>query len=222
MFKPPLHAVLPLSISHTNIYYHKFIQEEARLQINAMVLRKHFYQLTQLFLMPFDQYFEFETEGNLHLGPEWNPYFALPYLPPFKEQAFLKGVRKHVDHFPMKGLLKMQRRARIVQLYRRFLKSPNFIPWFNNQRDIGKVRLRQHMRSRLVGLRGELFLRLVCHVSIRSTKMIRTRAQRFLDTVVARPTLDVELKEAIEDHLRTLDSLLPPPKKAPHPPKNQS
>ena len=31
-------------------------------QINGMVLRKHFYQLTQLFLMPFEHYFEFDTK----------------------------------------------------------------------------------------------------------------------------------------------------------------
>mmetsp|Transcript_25908 Transcript_25908/g.36104 ORF Transcript_25908/g.36104 Transcript_25908/m.36104 type:complete len:536 (+) Transcript_25908:2-1609(+) len=193
--------------------------EKARVQINAMVLRKHFYQLTQVFLLPFGQFFEFETDKNVHLGPRWNPYLELPYLPKFEEQEFLKDVRLHVDQFPIKGL-KMQRKNKMVTLYRRFLRSPNFIPWFSSQRDMAKEKMRLYMKSRLVSLRGEHFLRLVCHVSVKRARLVRSRAQKYLDTVVSRPNLDAELRDAITDHLRTLDSLLPPPRKPPAIPQN--
>ncbi|GAB5368526.1 hypothetical protein AAMO2058_001326700 [Amorphochlora amoebiformis] len=192
---------------------------EPQIQINGMVLRKHFHQLTQLFLMPFETYFEFETEKNVHLGREWNPYLALPSLPAFREDDFLRSVRIHVDQFPMKGL-KMQRKGRLSELYRQFLLSPHFLPWFSNQRDIAKTRMRNYMRARLCVLKGDAFLKLVCHLSLRNARIVRIRAMRYLHTVQNRPVIDKELTNAVEDQIRTLDSLLPPPREAPKAPSS--
>jgi len=196
-------------------------QREARIQINGMVIRKHFYQLTQLFLLPFEHYFEYETKESAHLGSNWNPYLVLPSLPRFDEAKFLVSVRNHVDQFPVKGLKinVMQRKKRLMALYQQFLRGPNFIPWFSHQQDIAKVRMKQHMRSRLCQLKGDLFLRLVCHVSLRTARLVRERAQRYYDSIKARPVEDKELLDAIQDHLNTIDSLLPPTSRAPAKPK---
>ncbi len=184
-------------------------------KINGMVLRKHFYQLTQLFLMPFEHYFEFDTKKSQHLSPTWNPYIQVPSLPPFEAAEFLKRVKKNVEMFPMKGI---NRKARLSALYARFIKGPNFQPWFNSQRDLAISRMRAHMRSRLVSLRGKSFVLLVCHIAMSVAKNIRSRAQRYMDKVLSRAVLDKELHDAIQDHLNTLDALLPPPRRAPLPP----
>ncbi|KAI4335813.1 hypothetical protein L6164_014422 [Bauhinia variegata] len=98
--------------------------EESMSVVNNEILRRHFVELTTNFLAPFGPYFRTTTpsEGS-------SPYANPPALPPFNADEFLASLSARG---PGKFLLK-RLRSNWLDLYRRFLKGPNFVPWFQRR-----------------------------------------------------------------------------------------
>ncbi|KAK7411252.1 hypothetical protein VNO78_02685 [Psophocarpus tetragonolobus] len=103
--------------------------EESMSVVNNEILRRHFLELTTNFLAPFSPYFRTSTplEGT-------SPYVHPPSLPPFNADEFLASLSARG---PGKFILKRMRNN-WLELYRRFLNGPNFMPWFKRRRAVAE------------------------------------------------------------------------------------
>ncbi|KAK7327630.1 hypothetical protein VNO77_21714 [Canavalia gladiata] len=103
--------------------------EESMSVVNNEILRRHFLELTTNFLAPFSPYFRTTTpsEGS-------SPYVDPPSLPPFDADEFLANLSARG---PGKFILKRMR-SNWLDLYRRFLNGPNFMPWFQRRRTVAE------------------------------------------------------------------------------------
>ncbi|XP_059661640.1 uncharacterized protein LOC132307792 [Cornus florida] len=103
--------------------------EESMSVVNNEILRRHFLELTTNFLAPFGPYFRATTpsEGSsLYVDP--------PPLPSFSADEFLGSLSARG---PGKFLSKRMR-SNWLDLYRRFLKGHNFLPWFQRKRAVAE------------------------------------------------------------------------------------
>uniref|UniRef100_A0A1D1ZDB7 Protein FAM116A n=1 Tax=Anthurium amnicola TaxID=1678845 RepID=A0A1D1ZDB7_9ARAE len=103
--------------------------EESMSIVNNEILRRHFLELTTNFLAPFGPYLRAVTpsEGT-------SPFGEPPLLAPFHADEFLKSL---AARGPGKFLSKRMR-ANWLDLYRRFLRGHNFMPWFQRRRAIAE------------------------------------------------------------------------------------
>lgn len=103
--------------------------EESMSVVNNEILRRHFLELTTNFLAPFGPYFRTITpsEGS-------SPFLDPPPFPPFSSDEFLSTLSARG---PGKFLSKRMR-SNWLDLYRRFLKGPNFMPWFQRRRAVAE------------------------------------------------------------------------------------
>ncbi|XP_048231141.1 protein DENND6A isoform X2 [Ricinus communis] len=103
--------------------------EESMSVVNNEILRRHFLELTTNFLAPFGPYFRATTpfEGS-------SPFVDPPPLPPFNTDEFLASLSaRGVGKFLSKRM-----RSNWLDLYKRFLKGPNFLPWFRRRRTVAE------------------------------------------------------------------------------------
>ncbi|KAK4257325.1 hypothetical protein QN277_006927 [Acacia crassicarpa] len=103
--------------------------EKSMSVVNNEILRRHFWELTTNFLAPFSPYFRTTTplEGS-------SPYVDPPTLPQFDADKLLADLSARS---PGKFLLKRMA-SNWLDLYRRFLKGPNFVPWFQRRRAVAE------------------------------------------------------------------------------------
>lgn len=103
--------------------------EESMSVVNNEILRRHFLEFTTNFLAPFGPYFKTTTpsEGS-------SPFVDPPPRPPFNVDEFLINL---AARGPGKFLSKRMR-SNWLDLYRRFLKGPNFLPWFKRRRAVAE------------------------------------------------------------------------------------
>ncbi|KAL3512289.1 hypothetical protein ACH5RR_025006 [Cinchona calisaya] len=103
--------------------------EESMSVVNNEILRRHFLELTTNFLAPFGPYFRTTTpsEGS-------SPFLDPPPLPYFDRDEFLASLSARG---PGKFLLKRMK-SNWLDLYRRFLKGHNFLPWFRRKRAVAE------------------------------------------------------------------------------------
>ncbi|KAK6795797.1 hypothetical protein RDI58_009252 [Solanum bulbocastanum] len=103
--------------------------EESMSVVNNDILRRHFLELTTNFLAPFGPYYRPTTpsEGS-------SPYVDPPPLPTFNVEDFLTSLSARG---PGKFLLKRMK-SNWLDLYRRFLKGHNFLPWFQRKRAVAE------------------------------------------------------------------------------------
>ncbi|KAJ7518631.1 hypothetical protein O6H91_20G001200 [Diphasiastrum complanatum] len=103
--------------------------EESMRVVNNEILRRHFLELTTNFLAPFGPFLRAiaPQEGA-------SPFADPPPLPPFDAHDFLESL---AARGPGKFLLK-RLHANWLDLYRRFLKGPNFMPWFQRRRAVAE------------------------------------------------------------------------------------
>ncbi|CAM6096126.1 unnamed protein product [Calypogeia fissa] len=103
--------------------------EESVTLVNNDILQRHFTELTTNFLSPFGPYLRASApqEGA-------SPFADPPPLPSFNVQEFLEGLAaRGSGKFLAKRL-----RGNWLELYRRFLKGPNFMPWFQRRRSVAE------------------------------------------------------------------------------------
>lgn len=103
--------------------------EESMSVVNNEILRRHFLELTTNFLAPFGPYFRVITpsEGS-------SPFVDPPSLTPFNADEFLGSLSARG---PGKFLSKRMR-SNWLDLYRRFLRGHNFMPWFQRRRAVAE------------------------------------------------------------------------------------
>ncbi|PON86510.1 DENND [Trema orientale] len=103
--------------------------EESMSVVNNEILRRHFLEFTTNFLAPFGPYFR-----NITPSEGSSPFLDPPPLPTFNADEFLATLSARG---PGKFLSKRMR-YNWLDLYRRFLKGPNFMPWFQRKRAVAE------------------------------------------------------------------------------------
>ncbi|KAH6799155.1 polarity axis stabilization protein [Perilla frutescens var. frutescens] len=103
--------------------------EESMSVVNNDILRRHFLELTTNFLAPFGPYFRPNTPSETS-----SPFADPPPLPTFNAEEFLESLSARG---PGKFLLKRMK-SNWLDLYRRFLKGYNFLPWFRRKRAVAE------------------------------------------------------------------------------------
>ncbi|PIN05760.1 hypothetical protein CDL12_21695 [Handroanthus impetiginosus] len=103
--------------------------EESMSVVNNDILRRHFLELTTNFLAPFGPYFRANTPSEAS-----SPFADPPPLPTFNTEEFLASLSARG---PGKFLQKRMR-SNWLDLYRRFLKGHNFLPWFRRKRAVAE------------------------------------------------------------------------------------
>ncbi|KAI7868331.1 hypothetical protein BDF14DRAFT_1795470 [Spinellus fusiger] len=90
------------------------------------MLRRHFVDLTEKFLVPLNRYFS-------TLIPLHNPHsdVKLPRLKPFQTDQFMKSLKEHGPQLPFKSTFKTRtsNTDSTKELYSQFLKCGNFATW---------------------------------------------------------------------------------------------
>ncbi|CAH2067159.1 unnamed protein product [Thlaspi arvense] len=111
--------------------------EESMSVVNNEILRRHFLELTTNFLAPFGPYFQVNAPSD---GS--SPYVTPPALPSFGADEFLSNLSaRGVGKFLSKRM-----KSNWPDLYRRFLRGPNFIPWFQRRRAVAEQEQRRLWR----------------------------------------------------------------------------
>ncbi|XP_024391056.1 uncharacterized protein [Physcomitrium patens] len=131
--------------------------EESMSMVNNEVLKRHFLELTTNFLAPFGPYLRATTpqEGS-------SPFRDPPPLPPFNAHAFLEGLAaRGAGKFLAKRL-----RANWLDLYKRFLEGPNFMPWFQRRRAVAEQEQHRIWRQARCKADVESFLTSMSEVEI--------------------------------------------------------
>ncbi|KAF3949767.1 hypothetical protein CMV_024401 [Castanea mollissima] len=103
--------------------------EESMSVVNNEILRRHFLELTTNFLAPFGPYFRTKTPSESS-----SPFVDPPPLPSFNADEFLASLSARG---PGKFLSKRMK-SNWLDLYRRFLRGPNFMPWFQRRRAVAE------------------------------------------------------------------------------------
>ncbi|KAG6589559.1 Protein DENND6A, partial [Cucurbita argyrosperma subsp. sororia] len=102
--------------------------EESMSVVNNEILRRHFLELTTNFLAPFGPYFRTTTPS------EGSSPFDEPSRPEFSADEFLASLSTR----GLGKFLAKRMRSNWLDLYRRFLKGPNFMPWFQRRRAVAE------------------------------------------------------------------------------------
>ncbi|KAJ3219641.1 Protein dennd6a [Dinochytrium kinnereticum] len=101
------------------------IRGSSSFTLNNM-LRRHFVELTDRFLQPLNRHYEGLIIGS-PIGMNLSCLRTKPEVKPFKQETFIKSIEASAPTLPV------QSRRSIVELYRLFLKSPNFGLWLQTR-----------------------------------------------------------------------------------------
>jgi len=129
----------------------KGLQTRRPNEVQSALIRRHFLELTQSFVIPLERY----IARLMPLQKSISPYKAVPGLGPFKIEEFLASVEQCGPQLTT-GV-----KGDWVGLYRRFLRTPNFDSWFKlrNQeanRKLHALQMEALSQSDMVGwLRGK-------------------------------------------------------------------
>ncbi|RUP50065.1 hypothetical protein BC936DRAFT_140480 [Jimgerdemannia flammicorona] len=90
------------------------------------ILRRHFVDLTEKFLVPLNRYFSTLIPVNMSLSGKQQPQ-----LKPFSTDSFMKSLKEHGPQLPFKSAFSTRASATDVtkELYSHFLKCGNFATW---------------------------------------------------------------------------------------------
>ncbi|KAH6574559.1 hypothetical protein BASA61_006936 [Batrachochytrium salamandrivorans] len=90
------------------------------------IIRRHFMELTDRFLQPLSRYFESMIVGNpSHMS--LSCLRSRPDIKPFQQDTFLRQIEQSIPILPVTA------KRPIPELYRQFLKSPNFATWLQHR-----------------------------------------------------------------------------------------
>nr|SVE78755.1 EOG090X031T [Daphnia lumholtzi] len=101
-------------------------------QVQSALMRRHFLELTQSFIIPLERYFA----RLMPLQKSISPYKAVPGLSPFKAEEFLASV-EHCGPQLTTGV-----KGDWTGLYRRFLRTRNFESWSQQRHQEANNKLR--------------------------------------------------------------------------------
>ena len=120
--------------------------------VQSALIRRHFLELTQTFMIPLERYFA----SLMPLARNISPYRAAPKVKNFNPDEFIASLENCGPQ------LTSTVKGDWEGLYRRFFKSPNFVCWYNHRhREVAQklqvLHLESLAESRIEVLRREFF-----------------------------------------------------------------
>ncbi|CAM9916628.1 unnamed protein product [Scytosiphon promiscuus] len=175
--------------------------------INDIILRRHFAGLTRSFLAPFDKYFRrarpaqaLSAWQHMALGRLSVYTQAEVLLPRFDQEEFLTEM---FVAGPPKAFAHVQWEV----LYRRFMDSPNFRPWFTTQRIEGADRIREMSRALCLRTTPEGMVE-ACAPARLPHLMAKIKAAIAREWEAKAQNVDWELLERMEQHQKAVSSAI--------------
>ena len=106
--------------------------------VQSALIRRHFLELTQTFMIPLERY----LASLMPLARNISPYRAAPKVKPFNQAEFLTSLDNCGPQ------LTSNVKGDWEGLYRRFFKSPNFVSWYNQRhREVAQKLQLLHLES---------------------------------------------------------------------------
>jgi len=176
----------------------KGLQLKRPVEVQTALLRRYFLELTQTFMIPLERY----LASLMPLARTISPYRAPPKVRPFSCDDFIRSLESSGPQ------LTSRIKGDWPGLYRRFLKSPNFVGWYNTRaREMCSKLTMLHLESLAeakigVWMAGKAEVELVDMVLRIRSKLEEARKEEL-------PLPDIVV-ERLENHVRTIVSTLPP------------
>ncbi|KAG2195921.1 hypothetical protein INT47_002694 [Mucor saturninus] len=107
------------------------------------ILRRHFVDLTEKFLVPLNRYFSTLIPINISADGQ------KPRLRPFQTDQFMKSLKEHGPQLPFKSTFKTRTSATdpTKELYSQFLKCGNFATWLQQRTNRAEEEMNKRFRS---------------------------------------------------------------------------
>ena len=106
--------------------------------VQSALIRRHFLELTQTFMIPLERYFA----SLMPLARNISPYRAAPKVKNFNPDEFIASLENCGPQ------LTSTVKGDWEGLYRRFFKSPNFVCWYNHRhREVAQKLQVLHLES---------------------------------------------------------------------------
>lgn len=101
----------------------KGIEGKRPSEVQSALLRRFLIELTQSFLIPLERYFA----SLMPLQKNVSPFKGTPMIQTFNQEEFLKTLETSGPHLTS-GI-----KGDWTGLYRRFIRSPNFVSWYDSR-----------------------------------------------------------------------------------------
>ncbi|KAF7726420.1 Protein dennd6a [Apophysomyces ossiformis] len=131
------------------------------------ILRRHFVDLTEKFLVPLNRYFSTLIPVNMSFTSDIKP----PRLRPFQTDQFMKSLKEHGPQLPFKSTFKTRTSTTdpTKELYSQFLKCGNFATWLQLRTTEAQAEM------------NRLYVKALCEVDpARSSADLKLRIQEVL------------------------------------------
>jgi hypothetical protein len=159
--------------------------------INNELVRRCMDDVTAHFMAPLQDYY---PASYLPKKKDYNPFKNPPTLPPFKEAEFLKY------------LLKLGTKTKDIELYRRFIRTPNFVVWFRAKKKLGEQEIIKHYIASMENKRLNSVLANKGEVEVLDLWM---RAQDRKKAMVKKGEITPELTTKFDKFIDTVFNYLP-------------
>ncbi|XP_023322220.1 protein DENND6A [Eurytemora carolleeae] len=175
----------------------KGVQLRRPAEVQTALLRRYFLELTQTFLIPLERY----LAGLMPLARSISPYRAPPKVKPFNADEFIRSLEQSGPQ------LTSRTKGDWAALYRRFLKSPNFVGWFNARHAEVSSKLSLLHLECLSEAKIEIWMEGKAEVEL-VDMVLRIRGKLTEGDRTGLPISDI-VKERLETHVRKIVSTLP-------------
>jgi len=175
----------------------KGVQLKRPAEVQSALLRRYFLELTQTFLIPLERY----LAGLMPLARSISPYRAPPKVKPFNVDEFINSLDQSGPQ------LTSRTKGDWAALYRKFLKSPNFVGWYNARHgEVSKKLSLLHLES-LAEAKIEIWMDGKAEVEL-VDMVLRIRGKLVEGERTGLPISDL-VKERLHGHVEKIVSTLP-------------
>ena len=174
----------------------KGVQLKRPNEVQSALIRRHFLELTQTFIIPLERY----LTSLMPLAKNISPYKAAPKVKPFNAEEFLASLDSCGPQLTstLKGDWK--------GLYSRFFKSPNFVGWYNQRhREVTQKLQLLHLQS-LAEAKIEHWMRDKEEVQLVDMVL---RIRNKLEAAAGELPLPDIIRENLSNHVETIMKSLP-------------
>lgn len=175
----------------------KGVQLKRPVEVQTALLRRYFLELTQTFIIPLERY----LASLMPLAKTISPYKAPPKVRPFNCDDFIKSLDSCGPG------LTSRIKGDWAGLYKRFLKSPNFVGWYNARaKEMGAKLTLLHLECLSeakirIWMENKAEVELVDMVLRIRNKLVESKKDNL-------PLADIVI-ERLENHVKTIVDTLP-------------
>ncbi|CAH2313064.1 DENND6A isoform X1 [Pelobates cultripes] len=175
----------------------KGVQQKRPLEAQNAILRRHFLELTQSFIIPLERY----VAGLMPLLKSISAWKSPPQLKPFSQEEFMKTLEKTGPQ------LTSRLKGDWIGLYKHFLRSPNFEGWFRLRR--------KEMTQKLEALHLEalcnedLLIWVQKHSEVEAVDLVLKLKSKLVQAEREHLPVKADTLEKLQDHVDTIIQELP-------------